>query len=212
MRCAWAMLVSQLLVRVYRIPFRHKALKHLSWESLPWFMVKIHTLNKLKLLNYKLQRWRHISNRQYPRKERSLWVGMLKNQYLISCMPENTLRFFGGQIGGDRLFFKDNKLFILVDHYFTEIDISCSSLDLNQSAWVSQSIMQIDLMPVKVEGNSWAVGEMNKLSAQNLGIVAEMSLHHLIWFVLGQSQDTQYQQCQISLRKECPKPIMSGWR
>ena len=39
----------------YRIPFRLKALKHLSEESLPSFMVKIHTLNKLKLLNYKLQ-------------------------------------------------------------------------------------------------------------------------------------------------------------
>ena len=40
---------------VYRIPFRHRALKHLSEESLPCVMVKIHTLNKLKLLNYKLQ-------------------------------------------------------------------------------------------------------------------------------------------------------------
>ena len=38
-----------------RNPFRHKALKHLSWESLPWFMVKIHTLNKLKYSIDKLQ-------------------------------------------------------------------------------------------------------------------------------------------------------------
>jgi hypothetical protein len=34
---------------------RLKALKLLSLESLPFDMVKIHTLNKLKLLNYKLQ-------------------------------------------------------------------------------------------------------------------------------------------------------------
>ena len=35
---------------------RHKALKNLPIGRIPWVMVKIHTLNKLKLLNYKLQR------------------------------------------------------------------------------------------------------------------------------------------------------------
>ena len=40
---------------LYIMLFRLKALKLLSLESLPFVMVKIHTLNKLKLLNYKLQ-------------------------------------------------------------------------------------------------------------------------------------------------------------
>ena len=46
---------SDIRASLYRIPFRHKALKHLSWESLPCFMVKIHTLNKLKYSIDKLQ-------------------------------------------------------------------------------------------------------------------------------------------------------------
>ena len=39
----------------YRIHLRHKALKYLSNESRPCFMVKIHTLNKLKYSINKLQ-------------------------------------------------------------------------------------------------------------------------------------------------------------
>ena len=38
-----------------RIPLRHKALRHFSSERSPSVMARIHTLNKLKLHNYKLQ-------------------------------------------------------------------------------------------------------------------------------------------------------------